>query len=169
MFVRSEGDISHLDLCNPRLQTALVYSDTYEIIATNLSWTDLENACLCLNGFMLSPENQLKVHTLHGPRGEEEQAALRERILKHFWGGHCWFLPGTGFTTHSMGLKALESKGSSSKTWVKRSHLDTKWWGFLCAVNTNGQQKGYTCPTWSEDFTDLYLMHRMCAACFSLG
>lgn len=169
MFVRSERDISHLDLCNPRLQTALVYSDTYEIIATNLSWTDSENACLCLNGFMLSPENQLKVHTLHGPRGEEEQAALRERILKHFWGGHCWFLPGTGFTTHSMGLKALESKGSSSKTWVKRSHLDTKWWGFLCAVNTNGQQKGYTCPTWSEDFTDLYLMHRMCAACFSLG
>lgn len=169
MFVWSQGDISHLDLCNPRLQTALVYSDPYEIIATNLSWTDLESACVCLNGFMLSPENQLKVHTLHGPRGEEEQAAPGECILKHFWRSQCWFLPATGFTTYSMGPKALESKGSSSKTRVKMSHLDTKWWGFLCAVNKNSQQKGWTCLTPSGDFRDLYLMHRMWAACFSLG
>lgn len=34
------------------------------------------------NGFMLSPENQLKVHTLHGPLGEEEQTALKNE----FWG-----------------------------------------------------------------------------------
>lgn len=113
-----------------------------------LNW--LRECILCLNGFTLSPEKQLKVHTLHGPHGEEEQAALGECILKHSWRGHCWFLPGTGFTTHSMGLKAPECKGSSSKTWVKMSHLDTKWWGFLCAVNKNGQQKAACVLHWQK-------------------
>lgn len=85
------------------------------------------------DGFMLSPENQLKVHALHGPLGEEEQTALKDA----FWGS--FEEPITGFCLaqmlarmHSTGLKANPPvERQLQQTCVKMSHLDMKWWGFL--------------------------------------
>lgn len=68
------------------------------------------------NGFMLSPENQLKVHTLQGPFGEEKQTALKNA----FWGSFeetitNFCLAQVLACTWQVLKQALKSKGSYSK------------------------------------------------------
>jgi len=68
------------------------------------------------NGFMLSPENQLKVHTLNGPLGEGEQAALKNAF------GGCFEETITDFClaqvlahARRVSKPALKSEGNYSK------------------------------------------------------
>lgn len=46
-------------------------------MALNLFQAELEDAVFDCSGFMLSPENQLEVHTQLSPHGREELTALK--------------------------------------------------------------------------------------------
>lgn len=86
------------------------------MIALNLFQAELEDAVFDCSGFMLSPENQLEVHTQLSPHGREELTALKNV----FWGSFVVTIPYFCLVQvlapiQWISKQALMSEGSSSK------------------------------------------------------